>query len=127
MRVDVIWPKSVDVIEFAGCAKFWWLNKLNASARNCTETRSRIAVTFAIEKSMSWNPGAVRMLRPALPKPVACRESAAVLNHRFGEGCGRFAEFPNKTLGRLEESRLASMSAAAIIELKGLPDCKLTI
>src|SRR5215510_5899056 len=88
VRVAVIWPKVVAVTEFCGCVKFGWFRILNASARNCSDTRSRIAVFLAIEKSTSWKPGDVRMLRPALPKPRLWRTNAFGLIHCEGDGFG---------------------------------------
>src|SRR5437016_14566520 len=46
---------------------------------------SLIPVFFAMEKSTSWNPGEVRMLRPALPKPRL--PNAFGLIHCEGEDC----------------------------------------
>src|ERR1700730_758799 len=40
-RVAVICPYVVAVILFCGCVKFGWFSRLNASARNCSEKRSR--------------------------------------------------------------------------------------
>src|SRR5712692_5607034 len=93
-RVAVIWPKVDAVSEFCGCVKFGWFNRLNASARNCSEMPSLMLVFFAMEKSTSWNPGEVRMLRPALPNPRLCLANAFGLIHCEGEGLGTRSGWP---------------------------------
>src|ERR1035437_7784484 len=82
---------------------------------------------LATEKSISSNPGALRMLRPASPNPVACRVNAAGFTKPEGEGFGRYRGTPATRNGRLNASRLPLLSVTLIIGLKGLPDCRFTI
>src|ERR1035441_6364916 len=106
VRVAWICPNAVDARLFTGWPKFGWLNRLNASARNCSEALSLIAVVLLMEKSMSSKPGEVRILRPALPKPVACRTNAAGFKKPEGEGFGRYRGTPRTRDGRSNASRL---------------------
>ena len=50
-----------------GVLKFTLLKMLNSSARNCSVTRSVMAVFFVAEKSIVRNPGPISVSRPTFP------------------------------------------------------------
>src|ERR1700759_4820540 len=50
-----------------GFAKFGWLNMLNISARNCSERRSPRLIFLVNDRSTSWSPGPLNILRAMLP------------------------------------------------------------
>src|SRR5258708_6764960 len=67
-----------------GGLKFAWLRTLNASPRNCNFKRSLIAKFLKSELFQPTMPGAVMIVRPALPGrtcPTGTSANAAVLNH----------------------------------------------
>src|SRR5262249_39434607 len=57
-----------------GCPRFTLLNRLNASARSCSDTPSFTKNFFATERSVFTNPGPYSESRAMLPKvPAAGR------------------------------------------------------
>ena len=82
-RAEVTCPKAAapnDVFTPANCV---WLKRLKNSARNCTATRSVIAVRLMNETSQLLIPGARNSPRPALPNvPNAGFAKELVLNQR---------------------------------------------
>ena len=70
-----------EAFEF-GKRKFGVLKMLNASARNCSPTRSVMAVSFNRPTSVLKKLGPRMMLRPELPNvPRAFAVNSDVLNH----------------------------------------------
>src|SRR5262245_5100969 len=64
-RTELITPNEAFVSVAFGWLKFTLLKTLNASARTSTFTRSLTEISLCSEKSVSKNPGPVKILRPA--------------------------------------------------------------
>src|SRR6476620_11853070 len=79
-RAELITPNDAEVRVAVGWLKFTLLKTLNASARTSIFTRSLTGNTLWSEKSVSKNPGPVKMFRPepncATPGKLNCAFSA---------------------------------------------------
>src|SRR5215813_1889244 len=86
-----------------------------------------MAVFFEMAKSISSNPGAFRIFRPALPNvPTGGSTKAALFNHCEGVALGSVRGWPLTMSGRSKVNRLFGL-VVGLMGLKGLPDWRLTI
>src|SRR6266852_1721926 len=137
VEVLVICPKLVGVeppcsntVTMSGSEKFARLNRLKASALNCTVARSPILLDFKSEMSTVNTPGPINTFLPTLPN---CPAGAIVNAFGLMKACGSpVTALPGVKPGT--QSGLSTLSwfpslelLKLIVGLNGLPECAVMI